>query len=356
MKVLVRRKPDRDTLQLYYVDPLTGRDRTKSARTNNWRMAERAAAAWEQQLAQHGVVDSDPTWSALRAEYERVVGAGQSAGSQESGDTAFGAFEKLIPESTRVSRITSLGIEQCAAQWRREGKRPATIDLYLSRVRTVLRWAHAHDLLASVPRFPKRPRIQPRGRPLTDAEYRHLLRTCRRIHPHDWRQWVRFLRGIWVTGLRIMEAQTVSWDAGPLQVDLDGGKYPCLSFLAKGQKAHRKERTPLTPAAAHWLARLPLQDRSGRVFPLLKPNGTDFSPKAVDKAMHTLGVASGIVVDEEQGKFVSAHDLRRSFGTRWSYKVKPLTLQKMMRHASLETTLRYYVAQDVDKVAEELWA
>jgi integrase len=55
-------------------------------------------------------------------------------------------------------------------------------------------------------------------------------------------------------------------------------------------------------------------------------------------------------------RWAHAHDLRRSFGTRWSYKVKPLTLQKMMRHASLETTLRYYVAQDVDKVAEELWA
>jgi len=26
-----------------------------------------------------------------------------------------------------------------------------------------------------------------------------------------------------------------------------------------------------------------------------------------------------------------------------------------MRHSSIETTLRYYVAQDADDVAEELW-
>lgn len=33
----------------------------------------------------------------------------------------------------------------------------------------------------------------------------------------------------------------------------------------------------------------------------------------------------------------------------------PTVLQKLMRHDSIETTLRYYVDLDADAMAEELW-
>ena len=33
----------------------------------------------------------------------------------------------------------------------------------------------------------------------------------------------------------------------------------------------------------------------------------------------------------------------------------PTMLQKLMRHDSIETTLRYYVHLDADEMAEELW-
>ena len=33
----------------------------------------------------------------------------------------------------------------------------------------------------------------------------------------------------------------------------------------------------------------------------------------------------------------------------------PMVLQKLMRHDSIETTLRYYVDLDADEMAEELW-
>jgi integrase len=62
------------------------------------------------------------------------------------------------------------------------------------------------------------------------------------------------------------------------------------------------------------------------------------------------------IVNKTDGKFASAHDLRRSFGTRWAARVKPATLQLLMRHKSIETTMKYYVCQDSDDVADELWA
>ena len=33
----------------------------------------------------------------------------------------------------------------------------------------------------------------------------------------------------------------------------------------------------------------------------------------------------------------------------------PTTLQMMMRHSSIQTTLKYYVAQAADDIAAELW-
>jgi hypothetical protein len=52
---------------------------------------------------------------------------------------------------------------------------------------------------------------------------------------------------------------------------------------------------------------------------------------------------------------MSAHDFRRSFGTRWARRVMPAVLQRLMRHESIETTMTYYVDLDADELAEELW-
>ena len=54
-------------------------------------------------------------------------------------------------------------------------------------------------------------------------------------------------------------------------------------------------------------------------------------------------------------KYASCHDLRRSFANRWAPKVKLATLQLLMRHASIQTTMDYYVELDADELAEELW-
>jgi integrase len=62
-----------------------------------------------------------------------------------------------------------------------------------------------------------------------------------------------------------------------------------------------------------------------------------------------------VVVSKDQDKFASAHDLRRAFGTRWSLRVTPVVLQQLMRHASVETTLKYYVEQNADMLGAKLW-
>jgi integrase len=61
------------------------------------------------------------------------------------------------------------------------------------------------------------------------------------------------------------------------------------------------------------------------------------------------------IVSKADNKFASAHDLRRSFGTRWAKRFMPAVLQKLMRHSAIETTLRYYADIDADNLAADLW-
>jgi integrase len=76
---------------------------------------------------------------------------------------------------------------------------------------------------------------------------------------------------------------------------------------------------------------------------------------AVSKLVTAIGSKAGIIVNATESKTASAHDLRRTFGTRWAKRVMPAVLRKLMRHASIETTMGYYVDLDVDDMADDLW-
>ena len=69
-----------------------------------------------------------------------------------------------------------------------------------------------------------------------------------------------------------------------------------------------------------------------------------------------MGERATVKVDEKKGKpvFASAHDLRRSFGFRWSRKVSPMDLKDLMRHASVTTTEKYYVGINAEDTARRL--
>ena len=68
-----------------------------------------------------------------------------------------------------------------------------------------------------------------------------------------------------------------------------------------------------------------------------------------------IGREAGVVTDPEKGATASAHDLRRAFGYRWSRRVMPAQLMALMRHSSIETTMTFYVGQNAEATAAELW-
>lgn len=81
----------------------------------------------------------------------------------------------------------------------------------------------------------------------------------------------------------------------------------------------------------------------------------------IGEVIADIGKTAGIIVDTdpktgEATKYATAHDLRRAFGQRWAKLVMPAVLQKLMRHASIQTTMQYYVDLEAEDVADVLWA
>ena len=73
--------------------------------------------------------------------------------------------------------------------------------------------------------------------------------------------------------------------------------------------------------------------------------GDSLGPILAGRIISGIGEAANVKVhtDPKTGKvkFASAHDFRRSFGERWAPRVMPQVLMELMRHESIETTLKF---------------
>jgi integrase len=112
-----------------------------------------------------------------------------------------------------------------------------------------------------------------------------------------------------------------------------------------------------------FLAETPEAERSGPVFvlPKRKFKNVDACAEWVGKIVSDIGRKAGVIVrtdpaDPARKKYASAHDLRRAFGDRWAARVMPAVLKELMRHESIETTLRYYVGVNAERTAEVCWS
>jgi integrase len=344
IRVRLRRQPDRPHFTLYYDDPATGKEVTRSAKTSDRGTAERAAADWERELRDFRGVDDDGwEWMVERFFAEPMSGKRKSTRSTVS--TSLKRYRVTMQPET-IAEVTTDTLSRFAAKL--TGLEQTTIAKDMRHLKVFLRWCASVGAIRSAPYVPipkSGKRRFMRGRALTDAEYRRMLK-----HAPDAR-WRRFLELLYLSGLRIEEASELSWDQPPHVVHLDAKPFPQILFFGAdedGQKSGNDEAWPMPPDLAAWLAKTPAKKRTGLVAPLPIRNRADLS-----KAVARIGRAAKIVT--YASKHASAHDLRRTFGTRWALKVPPVVLQKLMRHATIETTMKYYVNLEASTVGSVLW-
>ena len=172
--------------------------------------------------------------------------------------------------------------------------------------------------------------------------------------------WRRFLQGLWLSGLRLEESLNFYWTGGHgVTVDLSG-KHPVLRIPAECEKGNKDRMLPIAPEFAEFLLKTPESERHGRVFKLIGASGQPVGVngrKWVGKIVSAIGKAAGVKVRDDCGKvkYASAHDFRRAFGTRWAARVMPAVLKEMMRHQSIETTMKYYVGLEAQSVSDLIY-
>ena len=132
------------------------------------------------------------------------------------------------------------------------------------------------------------------------------------------------------------------------------------------QKNGRAQQYPVVDDFAEFLLRTPESERTGFVFTPVGSSGK--SSRRVDTVSDwivAIGKKAGMKKlrrknrtdapsDELVPVYASAHDLRRSFGNRWSRIVEPTALRDLMRHASVVTTEKYYGGINAKKTLKHL--
>jgi integrase len=139
---------------------------------------------------------------------------------------------------------------------------------------------------------------------------------------------------------------------------------PMLHVPGELEKGNSDRLLPIAPEFALFLMETPEAERTGPVFKLTgRRRGRPGRPlpHRVSEIVSEIGEKAGVRVyvdpkDPERVKYASAHDLRRAFGERWAARLMPAQLMELMRHESIETTLRFYVGTDAQRTADAAWA
>jgi integrase len=327
--VYVLHQKDRPFLKLEYVEPDTGKRRSKSAKTADPDKAERARADWEYEL-NHGI-RSEPSkmpWGTFRERYEEEKLSGLRDATRKKAGYVFDAFEQLAsPRALGV--ISERFISRYVVKLREAGRKPATIQGHLAYLKAALCWAADQGFIPKVPKFimPKVPKKK-HIRKIVAEQFERLLA----VAPDE--GWAAFMQTAWFTGMRRNEMLDLTWhgDAGTPWVDFGQSR---IWIPAAYNKSDADQWLPLHPELAKVLQAR--RQARGKLFAL------SASPREVSRKFTRLARKAGLKI--------TLHDLRRSFGSRYAAVVPAPVLQRLMRHADIKTTLAFYT--NVDDVLDE---
>ncbi len=344
VRVWVQRFPDRANLMLQWHDPETGKRRSKSAETADEKEAEKARADLEYELS-HGRYQeaSRMTWERFRELFEAEYVAGTRKNTRRNFEKTFDHFEAIC-RPARLRSITERTVSQFAAGLRKlpgrrrgsAGYAASSVKVRLQFLHTALSWAAEQKLIPGVPKFPavSVPRKNPQ--PVPAESFERLL--AKATDP----QMSAYLLAGWLAGLRLNEALALEWEETEKSpyVDLPHNR---IVLPAEFVKADKDQWVPIDPQLREALLALP---RHGpRVFRFTDSKGRPLTDSGVSQRVVKLARRAGVRL--------SMHTLRKGFGCRHAARVPAQVLQKLMRHATLKTTMDYYANVD-DAVVEAI--
>jgi integrase len=338
--VWVQRFKDRDTLMLQWLDPETGRRKSKSAETADPKEAEEKRADLEYEL-NHGLhrEPSQLSWERFRELFERQYLPNVRPSTQRNYRNVLDLFEQICkpkrPWSITARTLTAFvaGLREVRV-YGRKGMVPSTISVRLQFLHSVLGWASTQGFLAKLPEFPevRVPKKKPKAVP-TEA-FEKMYDKARDV------QMKTFLLCAWLAGLRLAEAIRLDREETDEAPWVDFGR-DRIWLPAEMVKADEDQWVPLDPVLRRALLALPRQGR--KFFRFAAHDGHAINDNAVAARISRLARQAGVKL--------TMRVLRRGFGCRYAARVPAQVLQRLMRHASITTTMTFYA--NVDDAVEE---
>lgn len=332
IKVTVRRFPDRKALQLRWTDPVTGKARTQSAETSDKSEAEEKRADLEYQL-NHGL-HSEPlkvTWAAFRGAFEAEYLPNVRKNTRRCYADALDLFEEIAAPK-QLASLTARQASAFVAGMRafavpRRGGitayKSSTIATNVQYLKGALSWAVRQGLLAELPEFPAIRTMPPTPQPVPAELYERLRGATNRV------QLLAYFSCAWLAGLRRNEAYHLQWEQSEDKPYLDLGRRRVV-FPAISVKGARDQWVPLCDELRAELEALPRQGQGVFRFGCCAENMSAIVERVAKRARVRLSYKS----------------LRRGFGCRYAARVPAQVLQRLMRHADINTTLRFYCGMD----------
>ena len=383
-KVRIARPAGRP-FQLRYLCPIEGREVRTSTGTRDEQETQRQKAELEAKLLLG--LDTKPKkvirgpnmpWEDFRQQYSEIQLSTIADKSAIDSDSRLDIAERIV-RPRRLADLASTDILHrlqsqllAGAHSRKNRPRsPHTVKSHMKSILAALNWAHLQGWLDAAPRIRmiKTSKLKHmKGRPLVTEEFERMLtETVMVTGEQAAASWRYVQRGLWQSALRIDELMHVSWDIpGTIQPEWNGRRLPVLRIPDDMQKNATEEAIPLLPWFESLLLETPEEDRTGWVFNPLslqlrlgrRVRHERFKSEWVAKVITKIGKAARVIVEpgdeskDRKPKFASSHDLRRSCAERLlDAGVPPMTIARVLRHASWETTRRHYAPGDVQKDA-----
>ncbi|MCH8829417.1 MAG: tyrosine-type recombinase/integrase [Planctomycetes bacterium] len=316
------------------------------------------------------------TWADFRDAYEQHVTDNLSDSTLNRVSGVFNQFERVIAPD-RLASIGKEQLQQFADAMKSAGRSIETIRSHSRHLAVAFNWAVKNKMLPVGPEpaeitykvnGKRIKREKSGGRPLAGEEFERMILAVsgtlyrtpdREPDPMVVSSWQRLLRGLWWSGLRISEAHYLTWDDDRKPCVDFSGKRPMLWIPAEYSKSGEDAECPMAPEFAEMLTSVAEDQRTGFIFnprPLRYDNRPQLD--SVKRKIADFGRRANVKVkdlDNGKVKFASAHDLRRSFGFRWSQRVMPAVLKQLMRHKTIQTTMEYYATQRAQETADAVW-
>ena len=319
------------------------------------------AGRLEEQLAQGLIPGRDDSgarlsWADFRLRYEAEWLAPLSKGSKNGWRAAANHYEaEMKPKWLYDANPSKVSIFRGKLEDKELSQ--VSINSYLAALLAGFGWAASLDLIEPI-RLPRKRRTRNpvatmRARVITAEEFDRMLEAAPKVCTWH-RELVFFMRGLWLSGLRISELNRLRWERGaPAHVDVN--TVPKMIVFLGGQKNGKDSFLPAPPQFWNLIdvPVVPGRWLTGHVFPVRsKYGGGQMTTANIGRRISECGKLAGVKTTDKE--FASAHDLRSAYLTRLAAVATQSQVQTLARHADPKTTSQFYLRHEASALAEAL--